>query len=480
MPFGAVDFSNKQTSGLDPLAGVGAHAINVIREASGAVRRRPGIVAHAEAPEETLDGNPISGIHVTQAGLLFAVSETGAERVIYRVSGGVAADLGPTAPYGLRGTGRPVFSETEALLVLAGGSLIQKVELDGNVSSRLGGSPPDSTHVIAIASRLAVNDLDLDRSKIVYSGVAAGTLTYAGHEQWSTGIGLAGFISAEGRPDPIVALHENTNEIFAFGSTTLQVFAPDPTLTFAPVASREFGCSAPYSVVKSDQQFMWLDDRRRFVISDARSHDVISDPIKQTLDDLERVDDCFGYRVVMGPLDAIVWTFPTGGVSFCFQKGSGWSQWQGWNGNWTQFAATAHFHRSDLNKNVVGLEDGRIAELSFASQTDLGDPINASVTSGYENRATDNLKHCIAVRVALRRGESQSATGPIAWLTWRDRPGAWQGRIPVSLGRSSDTEIVVSFRSLGTYRRRQWGFEFTGTEALVLVGVTEEYEVLET
>jgi len=189
------------------------------------------------------------------------------------------------------------------------------------------------------------------------------------------------------------------------------------------------------------------------------------------------VDDCFGYRAVVGNLDAVVWTFPTDGRTYAFQKGSGWAQWSGFSGNWSRFRVNAATYRQSDGTTVVATTDGRMGKLDIRSTSDLGETINAYTVTGYLDRGTDLIKQCRCVSLSLRRGTVTGSSGPQAWLCWRDRPGPWQGRVPVDLGRSGDTEIVVQIRSLGVYRRRQWMFEFSGTEELVLVRASEEFEV---
>lgn len=480
MPEKSISFINAQAPGYDELGGAAPVAMNVVTEATGAVRRRPGLMLLPDAPSVPLADGPVTGIHYTQNGKLIAVVDDGAERPIFRIAGGSALLLGGGAPpNGLRGTGRPIFAETPMLLVIAGGDEMQKIILSTLASSRLGGGPPKASHVVALTQRLVTNDLVLDPGTIRYSDIASGTITYAGHEVWSAGVGDAGAVTAEGRPDPVISLTDNTNELFALGTSSVQIFLPDTELVFGTTSARDIGQGARYSAVKSDHQVFWLDDHKRFTLGDGRSYDVVSDSIKRILDEMDDVSDCFGYRMVLGPMDAVLWTFPSDGRTFVFQKGVGWGQWSGWNGNWTQFPVTSHHLRSGDGANIVGLADGRVAQLSFAASTDLGDPINSNVTTGYENRGTDHLKHCAAVRLALRRGETQTSSSPHAWLRYRDRPGPWAASIPVRLGRTGDTEVVVNLRSLGTYRRRQWQFEFIGAEGLVLLSATEEFTILD-
>lgn len=368
-----IPFWNQQSSGLDELGGGSPYAINVVVDPiNKTVRRRPGVSAYSEAPG-LVDSGGIVGVYRTIGGHLYAVGGTPGQRAIYRISGGssnnLSTALGNTL---LDGAERPDFAETEMLLVVAGGNRLQKVELASNESDKLGGDPPKASHVIANSQRLVVNDVDEFRSQLRGSGFAQGTQTYEGHETWS---GLdAATVTAEAKTDPVVAVHENTNEIFAFGTTTLQVFSPDPTFGYVPVATREIGCAAAYSVIKVDQSFAWLDHLRRFVLGDGRSLEIISDPIKATLDEIEDVSDCFGYRVVMGNLDCMIWTFPSDGRTFVFQKGSGWGQWQGWDpgqNNWKQLDVTAHFQEPGTGANIVGTGGGLVSQLQMGAFEDL-------------------------------------------------------------------------------------------------------------
>jgi hypothetical protein len=239
---------------------------------------------------------------------------------------------------------------------------------------------------------------------------------------------------------------------------------------------------APYSVIKRDQAFAWFDDRRRFVLSDGRSVEVLSGAIQQTLDDMGTVSDCFGYRVHLGPIDCLVWTFPTDGRTFVYQMEAGWAQWSGWNtdtNNTKPFTVTAHHQRADTGLNVVGTSAGRVAALKSSAQDDLGDPIVARVDTGYLDRGTDRRKQCTALRLVLQREEPAGTEPAYVLVSWRDDGGPWGYPRRVSLGTSGYRGVVGQLRSLGVYRRRQWRFEFAGSEELVLASATEEFEVLE-
>lgn len=476
-----ISFAPDQQSGLEELGGSSPIAINAVVELNGVVRRRPGIAVASSAPTDVIDAAGLIGLHAFQD-QLFAVGATvettsgRPARRIYAVTAGGFVGVG-----WLPGTGRSVAAETEMLGVFAGGAEIVKVELMGFASADLGGAPPLATHVLANSSRLLANDLSTNRTQVRFSDTALGLVTYAGHEVWSPGVGTAGRFTAEARPDAVVAIGENTNEVFVWGHQTLEIWGPDGTTVYSRIAAFEYGNSAAYSVVKEDSRFSWLDERRRFVRSDGRSLEAFSQGIQRTLDGLSRVDDAFGYRVQLGPIDVRAWSFPSDGRTFAHQDGAGWGQWAGWDGsNWTPCPIVAATKNLSTGELLVATNTGRIGAVSFDAQTDLGAPIRMFVATGFQDRGTPLPKVTLMVTVTLRRGATSSTTAPVAWLGWRDTPNAPWKRVPVSLGSTGNREIVREFYSLGgTYRRRQWCFEYTGAEALSLVEVRETFEVLE-
>lgn len=474
MPTESIPFANLM-SGHESLGGASPSAINVAVDENGVVRRRPGIQTLASAGAGTVDSDGISGIHVTVGGTIFAVGGTAPVRTLYKVNGGASAAVGGTSMF--VGPLRPHFAETEALLVVAAGSAMHKLELASNSASALGGSPPDASHVIFNASRLIANDVSVDRSKVNYSDPAISTV-FTGHETWG-GSGSSGFFSAEAKPDPVVALGENSNEVFVWGATNLEVYGPDAYLVFGRATARDYGCVAPYSVTRYDDTFVWLDSRRRFIQSDGRTIQDISGPIGPLLDALDTVSDCFGYRVTEGPLDCLVFTFPSDGETFSYQVGVGWSKWASFSGGqWGAFPVNAHAQDPVSDANVVGLSSGRVAQLSDGAVDDLGDPINAFVETGAITRGTSARKLCSEVRFALERGRTSSSPEPIALVQWADRPGAWNAPRPISLGRSGDTRAVVTLRGLGLYRTRYWRFTFSTGEHMALASAEEDYEIM--
>lgn len=478
MPTAPIDFGPAQASGSQELGGASPIAMNVVVDKAGVVRRRPGVQSYSVAPGSAVDAAGICMVYEASDGFLYAVSADAALKQVYAITGGVATDISAAAGIYITGTGsRPTVAETEAMLVFACGGAPVKAEFGTGATALLGGSPPIGTHIIANNARLLTNNTVSDLGLINYSGTATGS-SITGHETW-TGL-EAGFFSAESRPDAVVALHENTNEVYAFGTTSMQYFGPDADTVYAPVTTTENGCAAPYSVIKVDQAFAWLDHQRRFVLSDGRSLQSLSTPaIQQTLNDITTVSDCYGYRFHSGPVECLVWTLPTDGRTFAYQVGGGWAQWSGYSaGNWTAFAVLSHTLGARSGVNIVGTTAGRVAKLVNGVTDDLGSTIVTSVTTGFEARDTSAKKRCRGVRLTLKRGESATNPGPVGHLSWRDDLGSFCTPQPVYFGHSGLSDPTVAVDARGVYRQRQWKFEFSGSVDYALARVEEDFDVL--
>ncbi len=465
-----------QQSGGDPLTGAQVVCHNLVVDAGGALRRRPGIEVHPDFHSGQIDALGIDAIHATYGGKLFVAGGTSqaqgaSRRSIYQVGASVATDISVATAGLLLGAGRPVTTETDALLVFAAGSTPQKVALDTSVSSVLGGSPPSATHILANSARLVINDIAVP-SRVNFSSTAAGS-SIAGHEQWN-GTGTSSFFIAESRPDPVVALYDRTSELFVFGESTLQVHVADPQSVYSRSLTLEYGCTAPYGVVRYGRSFAWLDHCRRIQISDGRETTEVGQPIQETLTGLAQASDAFGFRVQLAGTDALLWSFPVDGRTLVYLPGGGWGQWS------TGAEKSRHIANAVTrggHEMLVGTTGGYIGRYSHDAQTDLGEQIVAYVETGAIDRGSRNYKRTRWLRPKMRRGEG-TGTGSL-YISWRDDEGPWMPPIEIALGPSGDTAPGFDFSSLGVYRDRRWRVEFSGDSSLLLAGMDESYEVLD-
>ena len=530
MPVAVIPFTPSLETSSEPISGACSEAFNVIVDARGTIRKRPGLAAYSVAPDSAVDAAGVLGLYLTESrvahtsgssavsgthpGVLYAVGATvnasggghNRGRNVYRVAGGSATLVGTgtadqdrlATPAAIATTRfpRPIFAETEALLVIAGGAEIGKVDIrpetfsapnfttnaDYHEMSFLGGCPPLASHVLGNSSRILANDTQLDQTKLRYSDISQGIVDFLGHETWSPSPGAAGFFSAEARPDSIVACAENTNDIYVFGKTSLQLFSPDTSTTFAPSITKEIGCLAPYGIVKYDDRFVWLDHLTRVVSSDGREWQDVGGAIQATLDELGTPSDCYAYRFTESFADCLVFRFETDGETLVLQPSSGWARWalhDAASDEFSMFPVVSHLLRQDGGLNVVGLADGTIRTLSLDNETDLGAAIVAYVRTGFIDRESSNRKRCKAVHLTFKREVALSAN-VTCYLEYRDELSDEWTTIDIDLGvDDGDLNPTIALRSLGVYRRRQWRFRFPAESRLFLVRATEDFEDLE-
>ena len=509
-------FGNVQQSGHEELAGASPHAVNVIIDGAGAVHRRPAIIGRDDRDPATLPDSPntelvsmegpIVGLHSTAKGRVFAIDAPNPSSRIYELAGHNVYNLSTRPETRIDGGRRPIIAETEAILAITAGGQPMKVVLGAPaVVSPLTGNPPVGSHVIAHADRLLMNDVVADNPNFVrYSATASGS-SYTGHQSWGVDtddLSAGGGFTASARPDPVVAVYENTNEVFVFGTTNLQIFVANPNPVdpakdriFEPSNAREFGCSAPYSVVRYDQSFGFVDQYRRIMLTDGRDFRCISQDIQQTLDDIVSWSDVFGYRVTLGPVDALCWCSPTDGRTFAYQVPTkSWSIWQAWNDTTDNFSCwhvRCATRVPETGEMLVGcaVPDsagvlGNVYALSnraFVDTAGLESKVVARVDTGFIDRGTSGRKLCRALRLTWR-GVPNTDSGyggspsfdASAIIQWRDDGGAWENPRQIDLTPNSETIL----RSLGVYRRRQWRVTFSGRNELVLARAEEEYELL--
>lgn len=468
----AIPFTDQQASGLDALAGAPPLMGNSMTDIANTRRARPGISAWSVFPTAIPNASPVLAMAALNDILVFVCED----RTVWSVTaaGAVLPLSGAALTSQVAGSLRPQALSLRTKVVIVGGGAPQTT--DGVVaSSRLGGSPPNMTSIAGIATRIVgvVND-------------ESGTIRWsdpgdAGHAVWDA----LNFTESEARPDPLKFVISNTNELITFGTQTLQAYSPDPNVDFATGRALNVGILAPYSVIDVDDQFAFFDRERRFILTDGRAFSdtssVISKPIESVLRGLTTVDDCWGFRMRTDRWDACVWFFPTEGRGFIWnRRNTGWSEWRAWGSTgYTTPNITSAYYWPEQNVFLVGLSTGQIAKLDAAASTDLGQPIKVELVSGFQDFGSMNRKKIVAARFKFRRGQTaQSGTAPKVTIQWRDDSGPWKQPIVRDLGLAGDFDPIITIRSLGVTRQRQWRIQHDASADFTLVGAQCEVERL--
>lgn len=461
MPSLPIPLGLTQDSGVEEFGGAAPLSANVVADAGKSVRRRPAMVAWGDFPTPAVASDVI-GMAVFGDYLIYVT----ADRKIHAWEApGLVVELSDaTAATQLDGSARPTFAVTSERITIAGGGALQTWTGAG-LSSRLAGSPPNATHVIAINTRLVAN-VRGNTGQFQWSDPGVG-----GHVSWPA----LNFTEAESRADPLTSLYENTSEILAIGTTTTQFFVADPTTGFATVRTVNTGSRAPYAFCADVEVVRWLDNRKVIVESDGRSVLPISSPsITSTLRDLVTTVDTWAFHADIGTYRLSVFVMPTEQRAFVYSAdGKSWSEWRGRSAtDWTgvPFSSYCYFPAHELH--LVGTSTGHIRQLSMNAYADLDGVLLGEMVSGFLDRGSQRGKMCEAVKLTFRH---TAGTSPRASLSWRDDTGDFGNPIHFDIERSGTVEI----RSLGTYRQREWKLTMSDDAPLTLVSATEDYQMLE-
>lgn len=422
-------------------------------------------------------------IYVRADRMIFAKNLTTLVNTALSLSTDITTQLDGNAP-------RATFAEDGVRVLIAGGGQIQTwTGVIGVNSSRLASfvlgtnQPPLAcTHVMKLANYIiANNQYPGSLNQYIWSGLGDGN-----DASWPP----LNFNTADARPDPVVAVYENLRELYAFGTQTIQVYGvgADSALPFTSTSTLDLGTTAPYSIIRLDQQFAMLDYRRRFVLMDGRSYQTISTPIDKTIRDITTVGDCFGFRCQIGWWDLLVWVFPSVKNAYYYEMNQQkWGLWRGWNGV-DDFAGirigsyvywptgNLHLVGDSLYENIFTLDNNADVEINTDATLTL--PIVAERITKRIDWETTVRKRCNSVRLFLRRGTSLGAASAVE-LSKSDDGGPWSQPTTINLGtQTGDTQNWADWYPGGIYRRRQYRIRYSGAADMVLSAMEEDYSEL--
>jgi len=471
MSTGAIKMAGGQISSSEELAGAMPVQVNGMTDRAGALVPRPGISAWSDFPSTVPWASPVVAMGSWNGRLIYVTAD---RRIwVWLAPGNVVAlsDPADNATM-LDGVLRPVIVPTRSRVLIVGGGKPQKWEGSG-LSARLGGNPPAMTHMVSLAQRLFGNAND--PSGLIYWSNIGDT----GAETWQTGLNYA---EAETKPDPVVGLYENANELVAAGTQTVQMLAPDPSVVVSSSRTMQFGWGPAHSYIEMDEQFMGLDSKNRVVLSNGRSYSFPSWPaVGKEIARISDVSTCWGMRAHVDTYDYGVLTFPSVSRTFAYEMSTKtWSEWRGYDQELASLAAmpfmSAFTWEEKGNLRLVGLTDGRIAVLDPAATDDLGQPIVVMATSAFVSHSTTLLKKCNGLRITVRTAIAGTTPSKLL-LSYRDDLGEFCEPIEFEIGKPDDPEPVLIARSLGSYRKRQWRIMFEGGQ-FTLAGVEEDFTIL--
>jgi len=404
----------------------------------------------------------IRGLYETSAGQLFAARGTG----LYRFNGTdwqyVAALGNATSP------------------VSAADNGFNAVFVDGSMTA-----PTFNLNTLEVGSVYGAgwygsDYVDFLNGFFIFNKPGTGQFYVSG--AYDLTIDALDFASAEGVPDRLLRAIRDHNEVWLFGTESVEVFAPSTSADFPferiAGAIQETGCAAANSVAQMDNTLFWLgsDPRGDAIVWRANGYQparTSTHALEEEIRKYSRIDDATGYSYQQSGHSFYVLTFPTAKKTWAYDAATGlWAE----RAFRTEANALEHVrdscHVFYQRKHLVGdRENGAIYELDLDTYTDSGSLIPRIKTFQHISQA-NVIQFFRRLTLDMQVGiGGPLEQDPQVWLRWSDDGGnSWGSPVVTSLGQVGQFTLKPFFDRLGRGRDRVFEVSTTAIGPIVLQG----------
>ena len=243
-------------------------------------------------------------------------------------------------------TGTTIVSQTSGTI---GGVGVYEVSISQTLSSRTFTGPAAFTQIVDdnFLGALVVAYVDTyfiyvePNSQRVYS---IDTFDTNGNYIYPLVFDATNVASAEGSPDNLVSMIVDHNELWLFGTNSVEVWydAGTPSFPFARIqgAFNELGCAATFSVAKMENGLFWLgaDARGKGIVYQAngyRGQRISTHAIEYAIAQYDNISDAIAYTYQQEGHSFYVLNFPSANATWVFDVTTGmWHERAGWNGSY--------------------------------------------------------------------------------------------------------------------------------------------------
>jgi hypothetical protein len=452
---------------LEPVPGVGL-----------VTRRRPGLSLFGD----TGTNKPGDGLFYWDAkGMVIAVSGGKAFSVSHL---GVCTQL--TGAFPSMGV-QTVFSDGQTIagipwLYMAADGLVYSKD---GISITIPSDPnaPKATHVGWINGRFVANEPGTNRFDFTDTDPVSGDME---NDYWSA---TDNPLTAEARGDKLTALFTAWQEIYCWGTEGLEIWQDDSITPFSPIpgAFAEVGIEGAYAYGKIDNTIFALcviEGKRCVIRLNQRSPLIVSEPIARVLSEMSTVSDAMCDIISVGGISVALFSFPAAEESWAYDyKNDTWARWGYWNllqGGHERFIGQHSCFAKAWNKHLIQSRiDGKIYELDRNVFRDDTNPMVSYRRTGWIDRGTWNRKRVSQLVVKGKVYPNNASPTSTLMFRWRDNGSpVWSNYVDISLNPDTQGNFVVPMNRMGMYRSRQYEFRRSDNVDLVLVGATEDIEVM--
>jgi hypothetical protein len=220
------------------------------------------------------------------------------------------------------------------------------------------------------------------------------------------------FATAEGQPDPLVAVLSDHREVFMFGTETIEVWynsgAADFPFERNQGAFIEKGCGARYTVAKQNNTIYFVgSDLMVYQMAGYTPVRISSHAVEKTLKNTD-LSTAFAYTYQDEGHLFYVLTIPSRDLTWCFDISTGaWHIRQSYQFGRHQSNNAIFFD----SKTLVGdFQNGRVYQMASNHYTDDGEPVIRefvlpTVNQGREFLTVDSLEFDMETGVGLTLGQ---------------------------------------------------------------------------
>ena len=292
------------------------------------------------------------------------------------------------------------------------------------------------------------------------------------------------FLSAESNNDYIVRIETLWNELYLFGTNTIEVWFNDPNTTFSRYdgAYSDVGVMSKDSVVKIEDRFFFLGSDGMINEFDGRNRNVISFQINNEISRYTNIKNSFGFKLYFYGRyfycisfldDKVTWAYDTM-LKRWFKLGF----YDTSNAEYVVF--TANNSAIDENTSATYIGDinntGNIYKLSTDVYSDSGSFRRCEIETGYIDHGTYASKKSNKITFNVLRGKVNEQSDTFS-IRYQDENKRWSNSISFGLGNAGDSNLVT-FRRLGIYKSRKYKFVYAGNTPFVISVPEEEVELL--
>ncbi len=266
------------------------------------------------------------------------------------------------------------------------------------------------------------------------------------------------FATAEGQPDPLVAVLSDHREVFMFGTETIEVWynsgAADFPFERNQGAFVEKGCAAPYSIAKQNNTVYFIgSDLMVYKMAGYTPVRVSTHAVEQSLVGVE-LSDAFGYTYQSNGHLFYVLTIPSKNITWCYDISTGaWHIRESYQFGRHQSNSAIFFN----GKTLVGdFQNGRVYQLADDYLTDDNEPIirefilpTVNIGRGFVTINSFELDMSSGVGLTLGQGSEPQARLHFS----KDGGKTFSNSKDARIGRKGEFLTRVKWNRLGAARQ---------------------------